>query len=207
VSSHHFDEAERGFAFRLEGNLDMRMNQRIATTAADVLNTYPAEDLQQIFRQFGELKDSRRITKKIIEKRSFKPFHHTFDLTEALQMFAPGKSQNKFFAKIFQALRIEVNQELEVLKQMLIQSTEALNNGGRMVIISYHSLEDRIVKNFFKSGNFEGILNKDFYGNIIAPFKQVSRKVITPTEEEQERNPRSRSAKMRIAEKTEYHAG
>ena len=170
VSSHHFDDSERGFSFRFDGALDMRMNKRAGLTAADIVNTYDEERLANIFYLYGELKNSRK---------------------------------KKELAKVFQALRIEVNQEMEALKEMLYAATEALRPGGRLVVITYHSLEDRMVKNIMKTGNVEGKAEKDFFGNVKTPFRLVNNKVIVPDDDEIERNPRSRSAKLRIAEKTD----
>ncbi len=201
VSSHHFDEEERGFSFRFNGPLDMRMNQASKKTAADVLNNYSEEKLSDIFYLYGELKNSRRIAKRVVEARLTTPITTIEGFTDIITpLFNPNKLK-KEFAKVFQALRIEVNEEMQVLKEMLQQAIQLLKPGGRIVFITYHSLEDRLVKNMFKTGNLEGKLNKDFYGKIINPLKLINNKVITPSELELEENTRSRSAKLRIAEK------
>ncbi len=201
VSSHQFDVAERGFSVRFEGALDLRMNQRKSLTAAGVVNDYSPNALRDIFYQYGELKNAGKISREIESYRSQTPIATTEELKEALKSCAPRNQENKFFAKVFQALRIEVNDELEALKDFLGQTTEMLKTGGRLVVISYHSLEDRLVKNFMKAGNFGGEIKKDFYGNVETPFEAVTRKPIIPTEEEINRNSRARSAKMRIARK------
>ena len=201
VSSHDFDVAERGFSFRFDGDLDMRMNRDAKMTAADIVNHYEEEKLIRLFREYGELKNAYRLTKEIIASRQQKPIKTIADFKEAIQACIPKRLEAKYLAKVFQALRIETNQELEVLREFLEQSVELLNPGGRLVVITYHSLEDRLVKNFIKSGNFEGKLEKDFYGNISSSLNVVNRKIIIPTDEEIERNPRARSAKLRIAEK------
>lgn len=202
VSSHHFDNDERGFSFRFEdGNLDMRMNQRSELTAAKILNEYSEEDIANVLYLYGELKPSRQIAATIVRTRKEKPFSKIKDLLEILTPYTKGGKEKKILAQAFQALRIEVNEEMETLKEMLQQSLEILASGGRLSVITYHSLEDRLVKNFFKTGNFEGTVDKDFYGNVNTPFVLVNNKVIVPSQEEQERNPRSRSAKLRIAEK------
>ena len=202
VSSHHFDEADRGFSFRFEDvNLDMRMNQKSSITASFILNTYPEEKLASIFYKYGEMRDSRKIASVIVRKRAEVPFDTVSSLVEILKPFIMRDREKKELAKVFQALRIEVNQELPVLEEMLRQSLEVLKPGGRMVVMTYHSLEDRLVKNFFKTGNFEGNSEQDFYGNFLTPFKLINNKVIVPDMDEQTSNPRSRSAKLRIAEK------
>lgn len=202
VSSHHFDEADRGFSFRFEDvNLDMRMNQKSSITASFILNTYPEEKLASVFYKYGELRDSRKIAAVIVRKRAEVPFDTVSSLVEILKPFIMRDREKKELAKVFQALRIEVNQELPVLEEMLKQSLEVLKPGGRLVVMTYHSLEDRLVKNFFKTGNFEGNSEQDFYGNFLTPFKLINNKVIVPDMEEQTSNPRSRSAKLRIAEK------
>lgn len=202
VSSHHFDEADRGFSFRFEDvNLDMRMNQKSSITASFILNTYPEEKLASVFYKYGELRDSRKIAAVIVRKRAEVPFDTVSSLVEILKPFIMRDREKKELAKVFQALRIEVNQELPVLEEMLKQSLEILKPGGRLVVMTYHSLEDRLVKNFFKTGNFEGNSEQDFYGNFLTPFKLINNKVIVPDMEEQTSNPRSRSAKLRIAEK------
>lgn len=201
VSSHQFDKAERGFSTRFDAELDMRMDIRQDFSAKDIINQYEEAELESIFRLYGELPNARRLAHEIFLKRQSAPINTTFELKEAVLHLIPKKQENKFFAMLFQALRIEVNGELDALKQMLQQSVDILKEGGRLVVISYHSLEDRLVKNFMKSGNFEGKIEKDFYGNALVPFKSVSRKIIVPSEEELNINSRSRSAKLRIAEK------
>lgn len=203
VSSHHFDDQDRGFSFRFEDSkLDMRMNRKGGKTAAQILNSYTEEQLADVFYLYGELKQSRRIASAIIKTRKDKPYKKTGDLLDTLSQFlGRGEKEKKILAQAFQALRIEVNEEMEVLKEMLEQALEILKPGGRLVVITYHSLEDRLVKNFFKTGNFEGKVEKDFFGNFETPFRLINNKVIVPSPEEEERNPRSRSAKLRIAEK------
>lgn len=201
VSSHHFDDSERGFSFRFEGDLDMRMNRDAGKRAADILNDYPAEKLADLFFRYGELRNARAIAAAIVASRSTAPIATTGQLLDILQPFTGRDKEKKMLAQAFQALRIEVNGEMEALGEMLQRSLEMLKPGGRMSVISYHSLEDRMVKNFFRSGNFEGTLVKDFFGNVETPFELVNRKVIVPSEEEQRMNPRSRSAKLRIAMK------
>ncbi|MEI6555099.1 MAG: 16S rRNA (cytosine(1402)-N(4))-methyltransferase RsmH [Paludibacter sp.] len=200
VSSHHFDEAERGFSFRFDGALDMRMNTKSNFTAAVLLNTYTEEKLADVFFLYGELHNSRKIARTIVNARSQAPFNRIFPFIEVLKPFFGREKEKKDMARVFQALRIEVNKEMDVLKALLNQSLEILNPGGRLVVLTYHSLEDRLVKNFFRSGNFEGKLEKDFYGNVIAPLQAVNSKVIVADDEEIQRNPRARSAKLRIAE-------
>lgn len=202
VSSHHFDDSERGFSFRFEeAQLDMRMNQQSDLTAAKILNEYAEEDLANILYLYGELKPSRQIAAAIVRLRKEKAFEKVKDLLPILNPYTKGGKEKKVLAQAFQALRIEVNQEMQTLKDMLTQALEVLVSGGRLSVITYHSLEDRLVKNFFKTGNFEGDVDKDFYGNINTPFVLVNNRVITPSAEEQDANPRSRSAKLRIAEK------
>jgi 16S rRNA (cytosine1402-N4)-methyltransferase len=203
VSSHHFDAEDRGFSFRFEGSdLDMRMNQKAGKTAAQVLNTYTEEQLADVFYLYGELKQARRIASVIVKTRKEKPYRKVSDLLDTLNSFVGrGEKEKKVLAQAFQALRIEVNEEMETLKEMLEQACDILKPGGRLVVITYHSLEDRLVKNFFKTGNFEGKVEKDFFGNFETPFRLINNKVIVPSREEEERNPRSRSAKLRIAEK------
>jgi 16S rRNA (cytosine1402-N4)-methyltransferase len=201
VSSHHFDDSERGFSFRFEGKLDMRMNKRAGMTAADVVNTYDEERLADIFYLYGELKNSRKLASSIIKARATKPIVTIGDFLEIVKPMFGREREKKELAKVFQALRIEVNQEMEALKEMLAAATEALKPGGRLVVITYHSLEDRIVKNFMKTGNAAGKSEQDFFGNMQTPFRLVNNKVIVASEEEVTRNPRSRSAKLRIAEK------
>ncbi|MDD2475630.1 MAG: 16S rRNA (cytosine(1402)-N(4))-methyltransferase RsmH [Dysgonamonadaceae bacterium] len=201
VSSHHFDDEERGFSFRYESQLDMRMNLSAKQTAADILNNYDEEQLSRIFYMYGELRMARKIASSIVFARRKNPITTVNDFLEIIERYTQRDKERKILAQAFQALRIEVNQELDALSEMLQQSKDHLAPEGRLCIISYHSLEDRVVKNFFRSGNFEGKIVKDFYGNPITDLKVINRKVIIPTEEEQRRNPRSRSAKLRIAEK------
>ena len=203
VSSHHFDDEERGFSFRYETDLDMRMNRSATKTAADVLNKYDEEELSRLFYLYGELRMSRKIASSIVYARQEKAISTVNDFLVIMERFIHRDKEKKILAQAFQALRIEVNQELDTLAVMLQQSVESLKTGGRMCVISYHSLEDRMVKNFFRSGNMEGNIEKDFFGNPITDLKVINRKVIIPTEEEQRKNPRSRSAKLRIAEKIE----
>lgn len=201
VSFHHFDEADRGFSFRFDGSLDMRMNQRAELTAADVLNTYPEQQLADIFYQYGELSSARRIASAVVKRRSAQSFSQISDLVEVAEPLLGKDKQKKDMARLFQAVRIEVNHEMEALKEMLTQSLDALAVGGRLVVLTYHSLEDRLVKNFMKAGRFDGKVEQDFYGNRLSPFKLVNNKVIVASDEEVAENPRSRSAKLRIAEK------
>lgn len=201
VSSHHFDEAERGFSFRFDGALDMRMNTESKLTAAVILNTYTEEQLADVFYLYGELHNSRKIARTIVQSRSKEPIERIFQFIEILKPYFGREKEKKDMARVFQALRIEVNKEMDVLEDLLTQSLDVLNQGGRIAILTYHSLEDRLVKNYFRSGNFEGKLEKDFYGNIIAPLKPVNNKVIVATNEEIDRNPRARSAKLRVAER------
>ena len=202
VSSHHFDDESRGFSFRFEdAPLDMRMNKRAATTAADVVNNYTEEQLSDVFYLYGELKTARRIAAAIVKARQAKRIETAHDLMEATEKFFAREHEKKDMARLFQALRIEVNHEMEALKEMLNGACELLGKGGRLSVITYHSLEDRIVKNMMKAGNAEGHVEQDFFGRIQAPLRAVGNKVITPSDEEIERNPRSRSAKLRIAEK------
>lgn len=200
VSSHQFDTAERGFSHRLEGELDMRMNSSKGITAYQIINEYPVARLTDIFYQYGELNNARALANQI-DKARISPIRTTTDLANAVAALLPHGKENKVLSQIFQALRIEVNNEMQVLKDFLTQTVDALNPGGRLVIISYHSLEDRLVKNFMKSGNLEGKIEKDFYGNPLSPFKLISRKAIIPDDEEIATNSRARSAKLRIAEK------
>ena len=201
VSSHHFDELGRGFSFRGDAPLDMRMNQRGGRTAADVVNSYDAEQLGRILREYGELDTTWKIASCIVREREKAPITTTAQLVDAVAPCTPKRDEKKFLTKLFQALRIEVNGEMEALKMALEQSLKVLRPGGRLVVISYHSLEDRLVKNFRRSGNFEGKVEQDFFGRATAPFEVITRKAIVPSAEEVERNPRSRSAKMRVAEK------
>lgn len=202
VSSHHFDESERGFSFRFEdADLDMRMNKDAQKSASSILNDYDEDKLADVFYLYGELKQSRRIAAEVVKFRKTQSFRKVSDLLEVLKPFAGKEKEKKILAQAFQALRIEVNDEMVALEEMLKQSLSVLKPGGRISVITYHSLEDRLVKNFFKSGHFDGEIEKDFYGNILAPFRLVNNKVIVPSADEQSRNPRSRSAKLRIAEK------
>ena len=201
VSSHHFDALPRGFSFRGEAPLDMRMNQRGGETAADVVNNRSEEELARIFSQYGELETTWKIASCIARARAAAPILTTAALVRAVEPCTPKRDESKFLTKLFQALRIEVNGEMEALKMALEQSTKILKPGGRLVVISYHSLEDRIVKNFMRSGNTEGRLEKDFFGRVTTPWEVVTRKAVTPSEEELERNSRSRSAKLRAATK------
>lgn len=201
VSSHQFDEGERGFSFRFDAPLDMRMNKRAGMTAADILNDYDEERLANVLYLYGELRNSRRLASAIVKARQQKRIVTTGDLTDAVGTLIRRERAKKEMARLFQALRIEVNHEMEALKDMLRSATELLAVGGRLSVITYHSLEDRIVKNVMRSGNADGKIEQDFYGRIASPFRLVNNKVITPDDDEQERNPRSRSAKLRIAEK------
>jgi 16S rRNA (cytosine1402-N4)-methyltransferase len=201
VSSHHFDDETRGFSFRFDAPLDMRMNKRSGMTAAEILNNYDEDQLADIFYIYGELKNARKIATAIIKARSVKAIETTADLLQATESLFQREREKKETAKLFQALRIEVNHEMDALKEMLSGAQAVLREGGRLSVITYHSLEDRIVKNIMKAGNAEGKVSQDFFGRIEAPFRQISNKVIIPDEEEQLRNPRSRSAKLRIAER------
>lgn len=203
VSSHHFDAKHRGFSFRGDAPLDMRMNTRAKLTAADIVNTYSNEALAKIFAEYGELDTTWKIANCIECARTTSPITTTSGLVDAVRPCTPPKDEAKFLTKLFQALRIEVNGEMEALKMALEQSLKLLKPGGRLVVISYHSLEDRIVKNFMRSGNSEGKIEKDFFGRSTSPLKVITRKAIVPTAKEVERNPRSRSAKLRVAEKIE----
>lgn len=201
VSSHHFDDSVRGFSFRFSGDLDMRMNRGASLNAADILNDYQEDKLADVFYKWGELKNARRIASSVVEYRAKKKIEKTDDLLEIVSPFTRRDKEKKILAQTFQALRIEVNGEMDALTEMLMQSLDVLKPGGRFSVISYHSLEDRLVKNFFRTGNFEGNLVKDFFGNPLTPFEVINRKVIIPSDEEQKSNPRSRSAKLRIAKK------
>lgn len=201
VSSHHFDAEERGFSFRFDALLDMRMNGRGGITAADVLNKYSEEQLANIFFLYGELKNARRIASAIVKARAIQNFVRIQELLDIVKPLMGRDREKKDLAKVFQALRIEVNHEMDALRDMLNAALKNLKPGGRLVVLTYHSLEDRIVKNFMRAGNFEGKVEQDFFGNRKAPLKLVNNKVIVPDDEEQQRNPRSRSAKLRIAEK------
>ncbi|MBA3972022.1 MAG: 16S rRNA (cytosine(1402)-N(4))-methyltransferase RsmH [Bacteroidetes bacterium] len=201
VSSHQFDEAERGFSIRFNAKLDMRMDQNGKQTAADVLNTYSEEDLKRIFRLYGEVDNAGYLASIIFHNRKDKHIDTVNDLKVMITKCVKKGKENQYYAQVFQALRIEVNKELDVLQELLIQSMEVLKPGGRLVVMSYHSLEDRLVKNIMRSGKFEGEVEKDFYGNQLTPFKQITRKPIVPSAKENEENSRARSAKLRIAEK------
>lgn len=201
VSSHHFDDESRGFSFRFDAPLDMRMNKRDGTTAADVVNTYDEERLADIFYLYGELKNSRKIAAALVKARAAHKIETTQDFIGAVESLFRREREKKDMAKLFQALRIEVNNEMTALKEMLRSATKLLRPGGRLSVITYHSLEDRIVKNVMKTGNAEGKMKQDFFGRIETPFTLINNKVITPDDEELANNPRSRSAKLRIAEK------
>lgn len=201
VSSHHFDDETRGFSFRFDAPLDMRMNKRAGTTAADILNKYDEERLADIFFLYGELRNARKIARDIVKARQAKQIATTQDLIDITGRMFAREREKKEMAKVFQALRIEVNHEMDALKEMLYAATELLRPGGRLSVITYHSLEDRMVKNIMKAGNIEGKTKQDFFGRIETPYRLVNNKVIAPTQEEQDMNPRSRSAKLRIAEK------
>ena len=201
VSSHHFDDESRGFSFRFESPLDMRMNKRSSKTAADIVNNYAEEVLADIFYLYGELKNSRKIASLLVKARQEKKIETTGDFIAVVEPLFKREREKKDLAKLFQALRIEVNGEMSALKELLTSVVDILKPGGRLSLITYHSLEDRIVKNIMKAGNIEGKIEQDFFGRINTPFKLINNKVIVPTDEEQEQNPRSRSAKLRIAEK------
>ena len=201
VSSHHFDDESRGFSFRFESPLDMRMNKRSSRTAADIVNNYVEEALADIFYLYGELKNSRKIASLLVKARQEKKIETTGDFIAVVEPLFKREREKKDLAKLFQALRIEVNGEMSALKELLMSVVDMLKPGGRLSVITYHSLEDRIVKNIMKAGNIEGKIEQDFFGCINTPFKLINNKVIVPTDEEQEQNPRSRSAKLRIAEK------
>lgn len=200
VSFHHFDDSSRGFSFRFDGKLDMRMNTEAGLKASDVLENYSEEQLADVFFYYGELKNARKIASVIVKSREEKKIETISQLLDLLEPLMGKDRQKKDLAKVFQALRIEVNKEMDVLKRLLTQAQNVLKPGGRIVVLTYHSLEDRLVKNFLKAGNFEGKVEQDFYGNRLSPFKLVNNKVIVPDAEEIERNPRSRSAKLRVAE-------
>lgn len=201
ISSHQIDTAGRGFSTRFDGELDMRMDRRKTRSAQEVVNTYPEEKLARIFRDYGEIRNAARTAALVATARKARPIRTTGDLKAVLSGCAEKGKENKYFAQLFQALRIEVNQEIEALREFLLQATDVLKPGGRLVVISYHSLEDKLVKNYFRAGNFEGAVSKDFFGNEQTPLKPVNRKAVTPGAEETSENPRARSAKLRIAEK------
>jgi len=203
ISSHQIDIPERGFSFKSDAGLDMRMDVRSHTTASEVLNTYSTEELARVFRSYGEVSNARAVAMAVDKARKEGPLLSTVDLEEAIKRLIPRGQPSKFLARIYQALRIEVNAEMDALKEMLLQTTELLVPGGRLVVITYHSLEDRLVKNFMRSGNLEGEITKDFYGHPLTPWKLVNRNVITASEEELGENKRARSAKLRIAERKE----
>jgi len=200
VSSHHFDDETRGFSFRFDAPLDMRMNKRAGQTASDILNNYPEEQLADVFYLYGELKNARRLAKAIVDSRKERTIQTTADLGASIEPLMRSDREKKDLARIYQALRIEVNHEMDALRDMLKGATQLLCEGGRLSVITYHSLEDRIVKNVMKAGNVEGHVEQDFFGRISSPYRLVN-KVTVPTDEEQQQNPRSRSAKLRIAEK------
>lgn len=203
VSSHHFDDETRGFSFRFDSPLDMRMNKRAGKTAADIVNTYDEERLADVFFLYGELKNSRRIAASLVKARTLSPINTTQDFMTVVEPLFKREREKKEMAKLFQALRIEVNQEMNALKEMLQEAIELLSPSGRLSVITYHSLEDRIVKNVMKTGNAEGKREQDFFGRVNTPLRLINNKVIVPTDDEQRDNPRSRSAKLRIAEKKE----
>lgn len=201
VSSHQFDTAERGFSIRFDAELDMRMQRGSVLTAREVVNTYSEERLYQLFKIYGELKNALSVARTIVSAREVSPIETVEELKKVTAKHAPRVSENKFYARLFQALRIEVNDELGALKDFLNQSVDVLKTGGRVVVMSYHSLEDRMVKQFFREGKIDGEADRDFFGNRLVPFKVVTRKPITASGEELENNPRSRSAKLRVAER------
>jgi 16S rRNA (cytosine1402-N4)-methyltransferase len=199
VSSHQFDQPERGFSIRSDQPLDMRMNPTDELSAKEVVNDYALEDLRSILQKYGEIKNAGRVANVIVKERSSRPIITTGQLVELIKYLAPKKKENQFLAQVFQAIRIEVNREMDVLEKFLEQTTDVLKSEGRLVVMSYHSLEDRLVKNFMKRGSFDGKIEKDFFGNVLKPFTEVTRKPITANEKELEINPRSRSAKLRVA--------
>ncbi len=201
VSSHQFDQADRGFSTRFEAKLDMRMDRNAKQTASDILNTYSEEELKRVFKLYGEVDNAGRLANVIFHSRKEKLIESVDDLKSTIEKCVKRGRENQYYAQVFQALRIEVNKELDVLQDLLLQSMEVLKPGGRLVVIAYHSLEDRLVKNIMRSGKFEGEIDKDFFGNPLTPFKQITRKPIVPSDKENEINSRARSAKLRIAEK------
>ncbi|MFK7900930.1 MAG: 16S rRNA (cytosine(1402)-N(4))-methyltransferase RsmH [Cyclobacteriaceae bacterium] len=201
ISSHQINKAERGFSFRFSADLDMRMNQETEISAHEIINTYEVRELTAVFREYGELKNAFQLAHAIDRARKIEEIETTDRFTEIITPFAKRGKENRFYAQVFQAIRIEVNKEMEVLKELLLQSAEMLNKGGRLVVMTYHSLEDRLVKNFINKGVFSGEAEKDLYGNVNKPFKAINRKPITATEKELETNNRARSAKLRIAER------
>lgn len=201
LSSHQIDEGERGFSTRFNGVLDMRMDRNKKITAREIINHYPEEKLMEIFRKYGEITNARQVAAIVVSSRKTKPIDTTQDLKEVTITCTQRGKENKFYARMFQALRMEVNQEIEVLKEFLKQTVEALKPGGRLVVISYHSLEDKLVKNFMRAGNIEGEIHKDFFGNVLSPFQVITRKPIMASKEEIDENSRSRSARLRVAEK------
>lgn len=200
VSSHQFDQPERGFSYRFDAELDMRMNQQDALSAKELLNTYPADDLQKMFSEYGEVRNSKTLAAAIVKERQLKPFHTTSDFLRVVEPHIRGQ-RLRYLSQVFQAIRIEVNDEMGVLKTFLQEALEVLKPGGRLVIITYHSIEDRLVKQFLKMGNFDGEPQKDFYGNIYRPFKILTKKPLLPSQEEIKINPRARSASLRVGEK------
>lgn len=203
ISSHQIDQPDRGFSFKSDAALDMRMDVRSKRTASQLLNEAPQDELVRIFKSYGELGNARALSAAILKAREEAAIETTGDLERVLNPFIPRHQPSKFLARVYQALRIEVNREMEALREMLLQTADCLKPGGRLVVITYHSIEDRIVKNYLRSGNLEGEIKKDFYGNIHSPWKLVNRSVITPSEEEIKENNRARSAKLRIAERSE----
>lgn len=201
VSSHHFDDEERGFSFRFDAPLDMRMNERAGTTAADIVNRYSEEQLADVFYLYGEMKNSRRLASAIVKARAAHALQTIDDLLQVVKPLMPREREKKDLARVFQALRIEVNHEMDALREMLEAALSMLRPGGRLSVLTYHSLEDRMVKNFIRAGRIDGKIQQDFYGRRLTPWRSINNKVILPSQHEQEENPRSRSAKLRIAEK------
>jgi 16S rRNA (cytosine1402-N4)-methyltransferase len=201
ISSHQIDSPERGFSTRFDGMLDMRMDRKKKQTAREIVNHFSEEELSNLFHLYGEVRNARKLAFRIVQRRREQPVNTTSDLREIANACAERGKENKYLAQVFQALRIEVNEEMEALKAFLKQSAEALKPGGRLVVISYHSLEDTLVKHFFRAGNFEGVIEKDFYGNVVGPLRVITRKPVMPSEQEIEANSRARSARLRVAEK------